>query len=56
MVGEGRIKFLSTISFPLRFTKVYKTIFKRHEIRTKKSEEPTLQNIKQVIKVPGLAE
>lgn len=36
--GRERIRFLSTIRFPLRFTEVYKTIFKRHEIKKKEKK------------------
>lgn len=46
---------MSTIRFPLRFREIYK-IFKRHEIGPKKSEEPVLWDIKQVIEVSGLTE
>lgn len=37
--GWERIRFLSTIRFPLNFTEVYKTIFKRHEIKKKKEKK-----------------
>lgn len=38
--GCGRgIRFLSTFRFPLRFTEVYKNIFKRHDIRGWREKE-----------------
>lgn len=40
----------------LKIQEVYKIIFKRHEIGPKKSEEPVLWDIKQIIEVSGLTE